>query len=63
MTFNAIYGITWNWASKVSLGSKEYIPSERLLLDWDGHLLLALWGNKNWPPSMKVKSWKSSCKR
>ena len=40
MTFNAIYWINWNSASKVSLGSKEYIPSERLLLDWDGHFLL-----------------------
>ena len=36
------------------LESKEYICAGRLPVILDGHLF-ALWGNKNWPPSMKVE--------
>ena len=40
------------------LESKEYICAGRIPLILDGHLLLALWGNKNWSPTMKVKKLK-----
>ena len=48
------------WSSLNVPGTETPLSHPILKLDESPFPLLALWGNKYWPPSMKVKSWKFS---
>ena len=44
-----------NWSSLNVPGTQTPLSHSVLGLDFSPFSLLALWGNKNWPPSIKVK--------
>ena len=44
-----------NWSSLKAPGTQPPLSHSVLELDFSLFSLLALWGNKNWPPSIKMK--------
>ena len=53
--WNKMGSMGCKWSSLNAPGTENPLSHSILKLDESPFPLLALWGNKNWPPSMKVK--------